>query len=86
MAIVFFSAMIFYFFSTLIYLDLALFALIYLYWNGSKKGVFGGNRRVGGEILMGHKPKGRTKRSPGTVPRAARSGARARWICATALK
>jgi hypothetical protein len=76
MAIVFFSAMIFYFFST----------LIYLYWNGSKKGVFGGNRRVGGEILMGHKPKGRTKRSPGTVPRAARSGARARWICATALK
>jgi hypothetical protein len=71
------------------YLYSPLLTFIDLYWNGSKKGVFGGKRRVGGGALTGHKghigSEGRTARSPGTVPHAARSGARGRLICATAL-
>jgi len=84
---------IFYFFFTFIYLYLPSLTLIDLYWNGSQRGfggVFEGRRRVGGGILMGRKGqtgrKGPTPRSPGIVPRADRSGARAGWTSGAALR
>jgi hypothetical protein len=78
-----FSPVFFIFFSTFIHLHSPSLTFIHLHWNGSKKGVFAGffegRRRVGGGILMGHKGQGRkglSTRGPGTVPHAARTGAR----------